>query len=157
MAGRLAGKVAFITGASRGLGQYCAVEYGKEGAIVAVAARTESVTDPLLPGTIDETAKMVDEAGGEGFPVVCNVGDPASIEAAVAAVLAKYGRIDILMNNAAVQPPGGISANPAAPLGAGVQDQRARVVPLRARRVAEHAGPQERQHHQHLLGGGTAR
>jgi citronellol/citronellal dehydrogenase len=109
MAGRLAGKVAFITGASRGLGQYCAVEYGKEGAIVAVAARTESVTDPLLPGTIHETAKMVDDAGGEGFPVVCNVGDPASIEAAVAAVLAKYGRIDILMNNAAVQPPGGIS------------------------------------------------
>lgn len=109
MAGRLAGKVAFITGASRGLGQYCAVAYGKEGAIVAVAARSETVTDPLLPGTIYETAKMVDDAGGEGFPVVCNVADAASIEAAVAAVLAKYGRIDILMNNAAVQPPGGIS------------------------------------------------
>lgn len=109
MAGRLEGKVAIITGASRGLGQYCAVAYGREGAIVAVAARSETVSDPLLPGTIYETARMVDEAGGEGFPVVCNVGDVASIEAMVQQVLAKYGRIDVLMNNAAVQPPGGVS------------------------------------------------
>lgn len=109
MAGRLAGKVAIITGASRGLGQYCAVAFGKEGAIVAVAARTEQESDPRLPGTIYHTAKMVDEAGGEGFPVVCNVADAASVEAAVAKVLEKYGRIDILMTNAAVQPPGGIS------------------------------------------------
>jgi NAD(P)-dependent dehydrogenase (short-subunit alcohol dehydrogenase family) len=109
MAGRLEGKVAIITGASRGLGQYCAVAYGKEGAIVAIAARTEQESDPRLPGTIYDTARMVDDAGGEGFPVVCNVADPASVEATVQKVLAKYGRIDILMNNAAVQPPGGIS------------------------------------------------
>ncbi len=109
MAGRLQGKVAIITGASRGLGQYCSVAYGREGAIVAVAARTETETDPRLPGTIYDTARMVTEAGGEGFPVVCNVGDVASIEAMVQKVLEKYGRIDILMTNAAVQPPGGIS------------------------------------------------
>lgn len=109
MAGRLEGKVAIITGASRGLGQYCAVAYGREGATVAVAARSETVSDPLLPGTIYETARMVDEAGGEGFPVVCNVGDVASIDAMVEQVLAKYGRIDVLMTNAAVQPPGGVS------------------------------------------------
>jgi NAD(P)-dependent dehydrogenase (short-subunit alcohol dehydrogenase family) len=109
MAGRLAGKVAIITGGSRGLGQYCAVAYGREGAIVAVAARTETETDPRLPGTIYDTARMVDEAGGQGFPVVMNVGDQASIEAAVAKVIEKYGRIDILMTNAAIQPPGGIS------------------------------------------------
>ena len=78
MARRLSGKVAIITGASRGLGQYCALEYGREGAIVAVAARTEQETDPRLPGTIYSTAKLVDEAGGEGFPVVCNVGDENS-------------------------------------------------------------------------------
>lgn len=109
MAGRLAGKVAIITGASRGLGQYCAVAYGKEGAIVAIAARTEQESDPRLPGTIYDTAKMVDDAGGEGFPVVCNVADQASVQAMVDQVLARYGRVDILMNNAAVQPPGGIS------------------------------------------------
>ena len=66
MAGRLAGKVAIITGASRGLGQYCALGYAREGAIVAVAARTEQVTDPRLPGTIHHTAQLVNDAGGEG-------------------------------------------------------------------------------------------
>ncbi len=59
VAGRLAGKVAIITGASRGLGQYCAVGYGKEGAIVVIAARTETESDPNLPGTIHQTAEMV--------------------------------------------------------------------------------------------------
>ena len=109
MAGRLAGKVAIITGASRGLGQYCAVGYGREGAKVVIAARTETETDPRLPGTIYHTAKLVEEAGGEAFPVVCNVADYASVEAMVQQVLDKYGRVDILMNNAAVQPPGFIS------------------------------------------------
>jgi short chain dehydrogenase len=78
MAGRLAGKVAVITGASRGLGQYCAVAFAKEGAKVVVAARTEQESDPRLPGTIHATVRMVDEAGSEGFPVVCNVADLAN-------------------------------------------------------------------------------
>ena len=109
MSGRLEGKVAVITGASRGLGQFVSVGYGREGAKVVVAARTESVKDPNLPGTIYETAKLVEQAGGEAFPVVCNVGDTASIQAMVEAVLDRYGRIDVLMNNAAIQPPGRIS------------------------------------------------
>ena len=109
MAGRLAGKVAIITGASRGLGQYCAVGYGREGARVAVAARTEVESDPRLPGTIHDTVRMVDEAGGEGLAVVCNVGDEASVEAMAKKVLDRWGRIDILMTNAAVQPAGFIS------------------------------------------------
>ncbi|NQW18233.1 MAG: SDR family oxidoreductase [Chloroflexi bacterium] len=106
MAGRLQGKIAIITGASRGLGQYCAVEYAKDGAIVVVAARTEQVQNEALPGTIHDTARMVEEAGGEAFPVVCNVGSTDSIQAMVDTILEKYGRIDVLMNNAAVQPPG---------------------------------------------------
>ncbi|HEY9216682.1 MAG TPA: SDR family oxidoreductase, partial [Phenylobacterium sp.] len=109
MAGRLAGKVAIITGASRGLGQYCAVGYGREGAKVVVAARTEAQTDERLPGTIYETAKMVEEAGGEALPLVCNVADMESVEAMIEQVLAKWGRIDVLMTNAAVQPAGFIS------------------------------------------------
>lgn len=107
--GRLAGKVAIITGASRGLGQYCALGYAREGAKVVVAARTESEKDPNLPGTIHETVALVEEAGSEAIPVVCNVGDPASIEAMVTTTLQHFGRIDVLMNNAAVQPPGRIS------------------------------------------------
>src|SRR5262245_44926561 len=110
MAGRLAGKVAVITGSSRGLGQYCALGYAAEGAIVAVAARTEEEKDPRLPGTIYHTAKLIEDAGGEAFPVVCNVADAESIEAMTKAVLDKYGRIDVLMTNAAIQPPGGISS-----------------------------------------------
>lgn len=109
MAGRLAGKVAIITGGSRGLGQYCSVAYAKEGATVVVAARTEKESDPRLPGTIYDTARMVDEAGGKGFPVVCNVSDNASVQEMVQKVLAEFGKIDVLMTNAAVQPPGGVS------------------------------------------------
>jgi len=109
MAGRLAGKVAIITGSSRGLGQYCALGYGREGATVVIAARTETETNPRLPGTIHHTARLVEEAGGEAFPVVCNVADNNSVEAMTKAVLDRYGRIDILMTNAAVQPPGTIA------------------------------------------------
>jgi NAD(P)-dependent dehydrogenase (short-subunit alcohol dehydrogenase family) len=109
MAGRLAGKVAIITGSSRGLGQYCAVGYAREGAKVVIAARTEAESDPRLPGTIHDTVKMCEEAGGEGFAVVCNVGDEASVEAMAKTVLDHWGRIDILMTNAAVQPAGFIS------------------------------------------------
>jgi citronellol/citronellal dehydrogenase len=109
MGGRLAGKVAIITGASRGLGQYCAVGYAREGAKVVVAARTETESDPRLPGTIHDTVRMVHEAGGEGLAVVCNVGDEASVEAMAANVMDVWGRIDILMTNAAVQPAGFIS------------------------------------------------
>jgi citronellol/citronellal dehydrogenase len=109
MAGRLAGKVAVVTGASRGLGQYCAVGYAREGAKVVAAARTEVETDPRLPGTIHDTVRMVEAAGGEGLAAVCNVGDMESVEAMVAKALERFGRIDILMTNAAVQPAGFIS------------------------------------------------
>jgi NAD(P)-dependent dehydrogenase (short-subunit alcohol dehydrogenase family) len=109
MAGRLEGKVAVITGSSRGLGQYCAIGYGREGASVVVAARSEEEKDPRLPGTIYHTAQLIEEAGGQAFPVVCNVADYDSVEAMVQKVLERYGRIDVLMTNAAVQPPGGIS------------------------------------------------
>jgi NAD(P)-dependent dehydrogenase (short-subunit alcohol dehydrogenase family) len=109
MAGRLAGKVAIITGASRGLGQYCAVGYAREGARVVIAARTEQEKDPQLPGTIFETAKLVEQAGGEALPLVCNVADHESVEKMTQTVLQKWGQIDVLMTNAAVQPPGGIS------------------------------------------------
>src|SRR5215470_5896660 len=106
MAGRLQDKVAVITGASRGLGQYCAVGYAAEGAKVVVAARTQEESNPQLPGTIYETARLCEQAGGEAFPVVCNVADADSINAMTAQVLERYGRIDILMTNAAIQPPG---------------------------------------------------
>ena len=108
--GRLEGRVAIITGGSRGLGKYCALGYAQEGASVVIAARSEQEKDPNLPGTIYDTAKEVEAAGGKALPVVCNVADIESINAAVQTTLAEFGRIDILMNNAAVQPPGRISS-----------------------------------------------
>ena len=109
MAGRLAGKVAVITGASRGLGQYCAVGYGREGATVVVAARTESAGDSRLPGTIHETVDLVKEAGGDAIAVQCNVADYASVESLAKEVIDRFGRVDVLMTNAAIQPPGRVS------------------------------------------------
>src|SRR6476469_4466333 len=93
MAGRLQRKVAVITGASRGLGQYCAVGYAAEGAKVVIAARTQEESNPQLPGTIFETARLCEQAGGEAFPVVCNVGDVESIDTMTKQVLEKYGQI----------------------------------------------------------------
>src|SRR5438552_3675333 len=108
MAGRLAGKVAIITGASRGLGQYCAVAYGREGAKVVIAARSETASE-RLPGTIYETARLVEEAGGEALSIVCNVVDQQSVEAMTHQTLERFGQIDIVMANAGIQPPGGVS------------------------------------------------
>jgi citronellol/citronellal dehydrogenase len=95
ISGRLEGKVAVVTGASRGLGEYCALGFAREGAKVAVAARTVEQTNPQLPGTIYHTCKLIEEAGGEALPVVCNVADQASIQDMVTQVLAHWGRIDI--------------------------------------------------------------
>ncbi|MFV3075284.1 SDR family NAD(P)-dependent oxidoreductase [Niveispirillum fermenti] len=102
MAERLAGKVAVITGASRGLGQYCALGYAAEGATVIVAARSSQEAGP---GTVE----MIRQAGGNAFAVSCDVGDPASITGMVGTVLDRVGRIDLLMTNAAYFAPGTLS------------------------------------------------
>lgn len=96
---RLAGKIALITGASRGLGRYCAEAFGREGATVIVAARSAIETSER-PGTITETARLIEEAGGAAWPVTCDVANPESIQSMVGAVLDKVGRIDVLMTNA---------------------------------------------------------
>jgi len=106
MGRRLEGQVAIITGASRGLGQYCALGFAREGAKVAIAARTVEEKDPRLPGTIYHTVRLIEEAGREAFPVICNVADISSIQDMTGQVSDHWGRIDILVNNAAIQPPG---------------------------------------------------
>lgn len=106
MSSRLEGQVAIITGASRGLGEYCALGFAREGAKVVIAARTVEEKDPRLPGTIFHTAGLIEEAGGEAFPVICNVAELSSIQNMVRQVADHWGQIDILVNNAAIQPPG---------------------------------------------------
>lgn len=102
MANRLNGQVAVITGSSRGLGQYCAMNYAAEGAAVVVTARSQGSGESDLA----QTAEMIRKAGGTALPVVCDVADPASIDAMVSAVLDRFGRIDVLMANAAYFAPG---------------------------------------------------
>ncbi|HZI65206.1 MAG TPA: SDR family NAD(P)-dependent oxidoreductase [Thermoanaerobaculia bacterium] len=89
---RLEGKVAFVTGASRGIGEAISRRFGSDGARVALAARDEAACRRI--------AAEIERAGGEAFALRCDVTDRDSIEDAVAAVVARWGRIDVLVNNA---------------------------------------------------------
>lgn len=97
--GRLEGKVAIVTGASRGVGRLCALGLAKEGADVVVAAKTVAATDKL-DGTIHDVAREIEALGRRALPVQLDVRDADAIEAMVAQVAARFGRIDVLVNNA---------------------------------------------------------
>ena len=99
MAGKLKGRVAIVTGASRGVGRACALALAKEGCDVVIAAKTVE-PHPKLPGTIHTVAKEVEALGVKALPIQCDVRDPAAIEKMVEESAAKLGRIDILLNNA---------------------------------------------------------
>ena len=102
---KLADKVAIVGGASRGIGKDIAVALAAEGAKVVVAARSEVEPDPRLPGTIHQTVDDIQAAGGEAIAVKADISDEEQIDAMVKRTLDTYGRIDILINNAAVLVP----------------------------------------------------
>jgi 3-oxoacyl-[acyl-carrier protein] reductase len=105
---RLAGKVAIVTGSSRGLGQYCALAYAQEGAKVVVVGRNGRETNLHMPGNINLTAEAIEElTGSPALPVICDVTDLASVDSMVRTVLDSCGRIDLLLNNAAFVMPEG--------------------------------------------------
>ena len=95
----LAGKTLFITGASRGIGLAIAERAARDGANVAIAAKS-TVANPKLPGTIHQAAAAVDAAGGRGLALKCDIRDEAQVQGAVAATVDAFGGIDILVNNA---------------------------------------------------------
>ena len=97
-----AGQVMIVTGASRGVGRAAAIRLGELGAAVACVARATDEARFKLPGTVDETAAAVEEAGGSALAVPCDLSCPEQIKAMVETVVSHYGQIDALVNNAAV-------------------------------------------------------
>jgi citronellol/citronellal dehydrogenase len=95
----LRGKTLFITGASRGIGLAIALRAARDGANIVIAAKTAE-PHASLPGTIHSAAEQVQAAGGQALPVQVDVRDEASVLAAVAQAVARFGGIDILINNA---------------------------------------------------------
>jgi len=102
--GSLSGKVAVVTGASRGIGKGIAVALADEGATVYVTGRTVARGTSPLPGTIGETAAEVDRRGGKGIPVQVDHADLGQIAALFEQVRRDQGRLDILVNNAIAIP-----------------------------------------------------
>ncbi|MET0587651.1 MAG: SDR family NAD(P)-dependent oxidoreductase [Novosphingobium sp.] len=103
--GNLSGKVAVVTGASRGIGKGIACALAEQGATVYVTGRTvDSGTNPL-PGTLGETVAEVEKRGGKGIPVKLDLQDDASIAALFEQVEREQSRLDILVNNAMAIPP----------------------------------------------------
>jgi citronellol/citronellal dehydrogenase len=96
---RLQGKVAIITGASRGIGRALALGLAREGCAIVVAAKSTVSTDKL-PGSIYTVAQEIEAVGGQAMPFVLDVRDAEQIDAMAAATLQRFGRIDILINNA---------------------------------------------------------
>jgi citronellol/citronellal dehydrogenase len=95
----LEGKVLFITGASRGIGLAIALRAARDGARVAIAAKTTE-PHPKLPGTIYSAAEEIRAAGGEALPVACDIRFADQIDAAVARTVEQFGGVDICVNNA---------------------------------------------------------
>jgi len=96
---RLAGKVAIVTGASRGIGRVLALTFARHGAHVVIAAKSEAET-ARLPGTIYSVAREVEALGGQALPLRVDVRQPEDLQAMVAQTMAHFGRVDILVNNA---------------------------------------------------------
>ena len=95
----LKNKTLFITGASRGIGLAIALHAARDGANVAIAAKTAE-PHPKLPGTIFTAAKEIEAAGGKALPLVVDVRDEANVAEAIEKTAARFGGIDICVNNA---------------------------------------------------------
>lgn len=95
----LTGKRVFITGGSRGIGLEIAKRIAKDGAMIAIAAKTAE-ENPKLPGTIYSAAKEIEAAGGTPLPLITDIRDENAIAASIAEAVSEFGGLDILINNA---------------------------------------------------------
>jgi citronellol/citronellal dehydrogenase len=95
----LKGRTLFITGASRGIGLAIALRAARDGANIAIAAKTET-PQPNLEGTIHSAADAIEEAGGQALPLVVDVRDEAAVKGAIDQTATRFGSLDIVVNNA---------------------------------------------------------
>src|ERR1700690_633779 len=102
----LQGKVAIVTGASRGVGAATAVMLAERGCKVVCAARATDAAPVPIPGTIDETVRRIRDAGGEAIAVPTNLAKDAEVERMIATAVEQLGPVDVLVNNAAITFPG---------------------------------------------------
>ena len=94
----LKGKTLFITGASRENGLAIALRAARDGANIAVAAKTET-PHPKLEGTIYSAAEAIEQAGGQALPLVVDVRDEAAVEGAIDQTVARFGSLDIVVDD----------------------------------------------------------
>jgi citronellol/citronellal dehydrogenase len=99
---RFKDQVCIVTGASRGIGKAFAVGFAKEGADVVVAARTEVQKDERLPGTIHTTAEEIRSLGRRALPIKMDVSSEEDVDRMLAETLKEFGRVDVMIHNAAV-------------------------------------------------------
>ncbi len=100
--GALAGRIAVVTGASRGIGEAIACRLAMEGAKTIVSARTVEQSEHPLPGTITDTVARIKAAGGEAHAIKCDMSKAEDRSRLIEETVATYGSVDILVNNAAV-------------------------------------------------------
>ncbi|MDP7035134.1 MAG: SDR family oxidoreductase [Planctomycetota bacterium] len=96
---KLQGQVVLITGGSRGVGAACAVACAREGANIALAAKTVR-PNPKLPGTLGEVAAEVESLGREALSIQVDIREENEVEAMIEATVERFGRLDVLINNA---------------------------------------------------------
>src|SRR4051812_12580805 len=101
VAGPLTGKVALVAGATRGAGRGMAASLGEAGATVFVTGRTtrERRSEYDRPETIEETAELVEQAGGKAIPIQVDHMDPAQVELLAKRIESEHSRLDILIND----------------------------------------------------------
>jgi NAD(P)-dependent dehydrogenase (short-subunit alcohol dehydrogenase family) len=102
MSNALAGKVAIVTGASRGVGAAAAIALAEQGCAVVCAARSTDAAPKRLPGTIDAVVEQIRAAGGDALAIPTNLASEDDVVAMVARTVEHFGRLDILVNNAAI-------------------------------------------------------
>jgi citronellol/citronellal dehydrogenase len=102
----LDGKVAIVTGASRGVGAATAILLARRGCKVACAARATDAAPLPIPGTIDDTVRRITDAGSEAIAVPTNLAHDGDITTMVDRTVDRFGRVDVLVNNAAITFPG---------------------------------------------------